>query len=31
VRQVTDDEVEAQRWRAAHYVQRARSYLLPQS
>jgi carbonic anhydrase/acetyltransferase-like protein (isoleucine patch superfamily) len=29
VRQVTDEEIAAQRWRAAHYVQRARSYLLP--
>jgi carbonic anhydrase/acetyltransferase-like protein (isoleucine patch superfamily) len=27
VRQVTEDEVAAQIWRAAHYVQRARSYL----
>jgi carbonic anhydrase/acetyltransferase-like protein (isoleucine patch superfamily) len=29
VRQVTDEEVAAQRWRAAHYVERARSYLAP--
>ena len=27
VRQVTADEMEAMRWRAKHYVQRARSYL----
>ena len=27
VRQVTDEEMEAMRWRARHYVQRARSYL----
>jgi carbonic anhydrase/acetyltransferase-like protein (isoleucine patch superfamily) len=29
VRQVTEAEVEGMRWRARHYVQRARSYLLP--
>jgi len=29
VRQVTEEEVEGMRWRARHYVQRARSYLLP--
>ena len=29
VRQVTDEEVEGLRWRASHYVQRARSYLAP--
>lgn len=29
VRQVTDAEIEAMRWRARHYVQRAASYLLP--
>lgn len=29
VRQVTDEEMEGMRWRARHYVQRARSYLLP--
>ncbi|MCA8957001.1 MAG: gamma carbonic anhydrase family protein [Planctomycetes bacterium] len=28
-RQVTDEEKAAMRWRAAHYVDRARSYLLP--
>lgn len=28
-REVTDEEVEAMRWRAEHYVQRARSYLAP--
>lgn len=28
-RQVTDDEVEAMRWRAQHYVERARTYLPP--
>lgn len=28
-RQVTDEEVEAMRWRARHYVQRATSYLTP--
>lgn len=27
VRQVTDEEIEAMRWRARHYVERARSYL----
>jgi carbonic anhydrase/acetyltransferase-like protein (isoleucine patch superfamily) len=27
VRQVTDEEMAGQRWRAAHYVERARSYL----
>ncbi len=27
VRQVTDEEVAEQRWRAAHYVERARTYL----
>ena len=29
VRQVTDEEMETMRWRARHYVQRARSYLAP--
>ena len=29
VRQVTDDEMAGMRWRAQHYVQRARSYLAP--
>jgi carbonic anhydrase/acetyltransferase-like protein (isoleucine patch superfamily) len=29
VRQVTDEEMETMRWRARHYVQRARSYLGP--
>jgi carbonic anhydrase/acetyltransferase-like protein (isoleucine patch superfamily) len=29
VRQVTDEEMEGMRWRARHYVQRARSYLRP--
>jgi carbonic anhydrase/acetyltransferase-like protein (isoleucine patch superfamily) len=29
VRRVTDEEREAMRWRARHYVQRARSYLAP--
>lgn len=29
VRQVTDEEMASQRWRAAHYVQRARTYLAP--
>ena len=29
VRQVTDEEMEGMRWRARHYVQRARTYLLP--
>ncbi len=29
VRRVTDEEVEGMRWRARHYVQRARSYLAP--
>jgi carbonic anhydrase/acetyltransferase-like protein (isoleucine patch superfamily) len=29
VRQVTAEEMEAMRWRARHYVQRARSYLAP--
>lgn len=29
VRQVTDDEMATMRWRARHYVQRARSYLVP--
>ena len=29
VRQVTDGEVEAMRWRARHYVQRAETYLRP--
>lgn len=29
VRAVTDDEMETMRWRARHYVQRARSYLRP--
>lgn len=29
VRQVTDEEMEGMRWRSRHYVQRARSYLLP--
>lgn len=29
VRQVTDQEMEGMRWRARHYVQRARSYLRP--
>jgi carbonic anhydrase/acetyltransferase-like protein (isoleucine patch superfamily) len=29
VRQVTDEEVEGMRWRARHYVERARSYLAP--
>ncbi len=29
VRQVTDEEMEGMGWRARHYVQRARSYLLP--
>jgi carbonic anhydrase/acetyltransferase-like protein (isoleucine patch superfamily) len=29
VRQVTDEEMEGMRWRARHYVQRARSYLAP--
>lgn len=29
VRQVTDEEMAHQRWRAAHYVARARTYLLP--
>jgi carbonic anhydrase/acetyltransferase-like protein (isoleucine patch superfamily) len=29
VRQVTDEEMESMRWRARHYVQRARSYLRP--
>lgn len=28
-RQVTGEEIEAQRWRARHYVARARSYLRP--
>jgi hypothetical protein len=27
VRQVTEEEMEHQRWRAAHYVQRAKTYL----
>ena len=30
-REVTDEEMAAMRWRAAHYVQRARSYLDPQA
>ena len=29
VRQVTDEEMATMRWRARHYVQRARSYLRP--
>lgn len=29
VRQVTDEEMEGMRWRARHYVERARSYLAP--
>jgi carbonic anhydrase/acetyltransferase-like protein (isoleucine patch superfamily) len=29
VRQVTAEEMEGMRWRARHYVQRARSYLVP--
>ena len=29
VRQVTDEEMEGMRWRAAHYVERARTYLAP--
>ena len=29
VREVTEPEMEAMRWRAKHYVQRARSYLAP--
>lgn len=29
VREVTAEEMAAMRWRAGHYVQRARSYLLP--
>lgn len=29
VRQVTEEEMASQRWRAAHYVQRARTYLQP--
>ena len=29
VRRVTDEEMAAMRWRARHYVQRARSYLAP--
>ena len=29
-RSVTDEEVEAMRWRARHYVDRARSYLAPE-
>ncbi len=29
VREVTDEEMETMRWRARHYVQRARSYLDP--
>ena len=29
VRQVSDEEMEGMRWRARHYVQRARSYLAP--
>jgi carbonic anhydrase/acetyltransferase-like protein (isoleucine patch superfamily) len=29
VRQVTDEEMAAMRWRARHYVQRAQSYLRP--
>lgn len=29
VRKVTEQEMADQRWRAAHYVQRARTYLLP--
>lgn len=28
-REVTDEEVEAMRWRSLHYVERARSYLTP--
>lgn len=31
VRQVTDEEMEGMRWRARHYVQRARSYLRPEA
>ena len=31
VRQVSEAELADQRWRAAHYVQRARSYLLPEA
>ncbi len=31
VRQVTDEEMEGMRWRARHYVERARSYLAPGS
>ncbi len=31
VRQVTDDEMEGMRWRAHHYVERARTYLAPGS
>lgn len=27
VRQVSEDEMEGMRWRARHYVQRARTYL----
>jgi len=30
VRQVTDEEMEGMRWRAAHYVERARTYLAPE-
>jgi carbonic anhydrase/acetyltransferase-like protein (isoleucine patch superfamily) len=30
-RAVTAEEVEAMRWRARHYVQRARSYLAPEA
>lgn len=29
VREVTDEEMEGMRWRAAHYVERARTYLAP--
>ncbi|GAB4143852.1 MAG: gamma carbonic anhydrase family protein [Planctomycetota bacterium] len=29
VRRVTDEEIEDARWRARHYVERARAYLLP--
>lgn len=30
-REVTDEEVEAMKWRAAHYVERARTYLAPEA